>query len=121
VENRWSGVKGGPIDMDDAIRTERLTKYYGDRKVVDNLDLRVPRGSVYGLLGRNGAGKSTTLKMLTGMVRPDYGGIELLGDNAENLTPQMRGRIVYRIHRTTLRQTLLPSDNFAGLHLFLHL
>jgi ABC-2 type transport system ATP-binding protein len=81
--------------MDDAIRTERLTKYYGGRKVVDNLDLRVPHGCVYGLLGRNGAGKSTTLKMMTGMVRPDYGRIELLGENAEDLSPQMRARIAY--------------------------
>jgi ABC-type multidrug transport system ATPase subunit len=65
--------------MDEAIRTERLTKYYGGRKVVDHLDLRIPYGTVYGLLGRNGAGKSTTLKMLTGMVRPDYDGGEANG------------------------------------------
>jgi ABC-2 type transport system ATP-binding protein len=81
--------------MDDAIRTERLTKYYGSRKVVDHLELRIPRGTVYGLLGRNGAGKSTTLKMLTGMVRPDYGRIELLGDNVETLSPATRARIAY--------------------------
>jgi ABC-type multidrug transport system ATPase subunit len=65
--------------MEDAIRTWRLTKHYGGRKVVDSLDLAVPRGTVYGLLGRNGAGKSTTLKMLAGMVRPDFGRVELLG------------------------------------------
>jgi ABC-2 type transport system ATP-binding protein len=81
--------------MDDAIRTCRLTKYYGSRKVVDHLDLRVPRGSVYGLLGRNGAGKSTTLKMITGMVRPSYGRIELLGEDIESLSPRTRGRIAY--------------------------
>ena len=45
--------------MTDAIVTDRLTKHYGGRRVVDSLDLRVPEGSVYGLLGRNGAGKST--------------------------------------------------------------
>lgn len=81
--------------MDDAIRTYRLTKHYGGRKVVDNLDLRVPRGSVYGLLGRNGAGKSTTLKMITGMVRPDYGRAELLGIDVETLPPKTRARIAY--------------------------
>ena len=81
--------------MDDAIRTHRLTKFYGDRKVVDNLDLRVPRGSVYGLLGRNGAGKSTTLKMITGMVRPDFGCVQLLGQDLEALTPQARAHIAY--------------------------
>jgi ABC-2 type transport system ATP-binding protein len=81
--------------MEDAIRTDRLTKYYGRRKVVDGLDLRVPRGSVYGLLGRNGAGKSTTLKMLTGMVRPDSGRAELLGVGVETLSPRTRARIAY--------------------------
>jgi ABC-2 type transport system ATP-binding protein len=88
-------MKGGLHVMDDAIRTTRLTKYYGGRKVVDHLDLRIPRGTVYGLLGRNGAGKSTTLKMLTGMVRPDYGRIELLGEDLEALTPATRARIAY--------------------------
>jgi ABC-2 type transport system ATP-binding protein len=81
--------------MDDAIRTWRLTKHYGGRRVVDHLDLRVPRGTVYGLLGRNGAGKSTTLKMITGMVRPDHGRIELLGEDADTLLPATRARIAY--------------------------
>jgi ABC-2 type transport system ATP-binding protein len=81
--------------MDDAIRTHRLTRYYGGRMVVDNLDLCVPRGTVYGLLGRNGAGKSTTLKMITGMVRPDYGRVELLGEDLETLSPRTRARIAY--------------------------
>jgi ABC-2 type transport system ATP-binding protein len=81
--------------MEDAIRTHRLTKHYGGRKVVDNLDLHVPRGSVYGLLGRNGAGKSTTLKMITGMVRPDHGRVELLGEDGDTLSPEKRSRIAY--------------------------
>jgi ABC-2 type transport system ATP-binding protein len=81
--------------MDDAIRTHRLTKYYGGRRVVDHLDLHIPQGCVYGLLGRNGAGKSTTLKMLTGMVRPDYGRIELFGEDLDSLSPATRGRIAY--------------------------
>ncbi len=51
--------------------TERLTKYYGPRCVVNRLDLRVPAGCVYGFLGRNGAGKTTTIKMLLGMVQPE--------------------------------------------------
>jgi ABC-2 type transport system ATP-binding protein len=81
--------------MDDAIRTYRLTKYYGGRKVVDTLELRVPRGTVYGLLGRNGAGKSTTLKMLAGLVQPDHGRVELLGTDVAALPPAIRARIAY--------------------------
>jgi ABC-2 type transport system ATP-binding protein len=81
--------------MDDAINTHRLTKYYGKQKVVDSLNLNVPRGTVYGLLGRNGAGKSTTLKMLAGMVRPDSGSAELLGENVECLSNATRARVAY--------------------------
>ena len=65
--------------MTHAIVTERLTKYYGSRCVVNCLNLHVPAGTVYGFLGRNGAGKSTTIKMLLGMAQPNYGKVELLG------------------------------------------
>lgn len=81
--------------MTDAIVTERLTKYYESRCVVDGLDLRVPAGSVYGFLGRNGAGKSTTIKMLLGMVQPSCGRVELLGHALADLPPPARGRIAY--------------------------
>lgn len=78
-----------------AIQTHRLTKHYGERRVVDSLTLNVEAGRVYGLLGRNGAGKSTAIKMLTGMVRPDYGGAQLLGEQVEQLRPETRARICY--------------------------
>jgi energy-coupling factor transporter ATP-binding protein EcfA2 len=81
--------------MPDVIITRRLTKYYGPKCVVDSLNLRVPQGCVYGFLGRNGAGKSTTIKMLLGMARPNYGQAELFGENADQLRPETRARIAY--------------------------
>ena len=81
--------------MPDAIVTERLTKHYGNQRVVDSLDLRVPQGSVYGLLGRNGAGKSTVIKMLLGMVQPDSGRAQLLGEDAAALSNATRSRVAY--------------------------
>ncbi|WP_425616393.1 ABC transporter ATP-binding protein [Anatilimnocola sp. NA78] len=81
--------------MADAISTAGLTKYYGRKCVVNSLNLRIPTGSVYGLLGRNGSGKSTTLKMLLGFVRPDRGTARLLGEDASQLTPATRARIAY--------------------------
>ncbi len=81
--------------MSNAIVTERLTKYYGRQRVVDDLSLRVPYGTVYGLLGRNGAGKSTTIKMLLGLVHPDRGRSELLGEDTAALCPATRARIAY--------------------------
>lgn len=81
--------------MTDAIVTERITKHYHGRRVVDSLSLRVPTGSVYGLLGRNGAGKSTAIKILMGMVRADSGSATLLGENIENVSSATRQRIAY--------------------------
>lgn len=81
--------------MSDAITTSGLTKYYGRRPVVNALDLRVPAGSVYGLLGRNGSGKSTTLKMLLGFVRPDRGTAHLLGQDVATLAPATRAKVAY--------------------------
>lgn len=81
--------------MTDAISTTGLTKYYGRRPVVNSLNLRVPAGSVYGLLGRNGSGKSTTLKMLLGFLRPDRGAARLLGQDVATLPPETRAKIAY--------------------------
>jgi ABC-2 type transport system ATP-binding protein len=64
-----------------AVVTTGLTKMFGDRKVVDNLDLAIPSGSVCGFVGPNGAGKTTTIRMLLGLIRPTSGeGRILRGD-----------------------------------------
>lgn len=79
----------------DAIVIEHVSKAYGPKWVVRDLNLNVPTGCVYGFLGRNGAGKSTTIKMLTGMASPDAGRISLLGQLVSELTPATRARIAY--------------------------
>lgn len=81
--------------MTNAVETNKLTKHYGNNRVVDSLNLKVATGSVYALLGRNGAGKSTTIKMITGMVRPDSGHVRLLGERADELSPATRAHICY--------------------------
>jgi ABC-2 type transport system ATP-binding protein len=62
-----------------AIQTDKLEKVYSQLRAVDELSLNVPRGAIYGFLGRNGAGKTSTLKMLLGLVRPTAGGATVLG------------------------------------------
>lgn len=62
-----------------AITTEKLTRSYGELRAVDKVSLRVRRGEIYAFLGLNGAGKTTTIRMLLGMVKPNSGSIELLG------------------------------------------
>jgi ABC-2 type transport system ATP-binding protein len=63
----------------DAIRVTGLTKHYGKTVAVDNIAFAVPRGATVGLLGGNGAGKSTTIAMLLGLLVPSGGRIEVLG------------------------------------------
>lgn len=65
----------------NAIETVGLTKAFGEKHAVDALDLTVKRGEIYGFVGRNGAGKSTVMKMLAGLVLPTSGEIALLGEH----------------------------------------
>ena len=81
--------------MANAIVTDRLTKYFGGRRVVNGLNLRVREGSVYALLGRNGAGKSTTIRMLLGLLKPDFGSAELLGEDVARLSSATREQIAW--------------------------
>jgi len=64
---------------DLAVRTRGLTKRFGSQTVVDAIDLEVPDGAVYGFLGPNGSGKTTTIRMLLGLVAPSAGEVELFG------------------------------------------
>ena len=77
--------------MSDIVTTHQLSKRYGDRQVVHDVDLRIPEGVVYGFLGPNGAGKSTTMKMLLSLIRPSSGSIRILG---EPMTRENRHRLL---------------------------
>jgi ABC-2 type transport system ATP-binding protein len=65
--------------MDYVIETQGLTKRFGDVLAVDSVDLRVRRGEIYGFLGLNGAGKTTAIRALLGMIRPSAGSVRVLG------------------------------------------
>ncbi len=65
---------------DAAIETSGLTKLFGHQRAVDALDLSVPRGSVFGFLGPNGSGKTTTIRLLLGLAAASSGGIRMLGE-----------------------------------------
>jgi ABC-2 type transport system ATP-binding protein len=73
-----------PTPPEHVIETELLTKKYGDVIAVDQLSLRVPRGGVFGFLGPNGSGKTTTMGMLLGLVHPTSGDARIFGDPARH-------------------------------------
>src|SRR5579862_4450819 len=69
--------------MDTAIKTEQLTKRYGDFAALDSLDLEVKKGEILGYLGPNGAGKTTTLRLLLGLIKATEGRAEIFGIDAQ--------------------------------------
>jgi ABC-2 type transport system ATP-binding protein len=78
-----------------AIETQSLGRRYGSRWVVRGLDLRVPRGAIYGFLGLNGAGKSTTIRMLLGLIRPHAGAAHVVGLNTQRDEVAIKRRVGY--------------------------
>lgn len=80
---------------DYAIETRDLTKYFGSKCVVNHLNLHVPRGSIFGFLGRNGSGKTTTLRMILGLLSPTWGTSTILGHDSQSLPPEVRAQIGY--------------------------
>jgi len=90
---------------DLAIETAALTRHFGDVHAVDDLSLRVPRGSVYAFLGPNGAGKTTTIRLLLGLTRPDRGDIRLFG---APLTRPNRRAVLRRIGAMVEAPSLYP-------------
>ncbi len=76
--------------MVDALRTEGLVKRYGRRRVVDGVSLSVREGEIYGFLGPNGSGKTTTIRMVLGLIAPTAGRAELLGRDIAEWGPKSR-------------------------------
>lgn len=102
-----------------AVETTALTKIYGDKAAVKQLDLRVREGEIYGFIGRNGAGKSTTLKMICGIAWPTEGEIRLFGKPVSD--PVVRRRLGVLIESAgvyphmTARQNVVMKAMCMGL------
>jgi len=80
---------------DNVIEVENLVKYFDGRCVLDGINLKVPRGCIYGLLGRNAAGKTTIIRILLGLEPATRGRTLLLGVKSNGLSPKVKGRIGY--------------------------
>ena len=91
---RWDHPAGHAFVM-DAIRTEGLTKRYGSTLALDDLDLTVGEGEVYGFLGPNGSGKTTTIRLLLGLHRPTPGTASVFGLDAWRDPVAVHRRLAY--------------------------
>ncbi len=121
----WSGPQTAPgpgtrvHEHDPVVRVRGLLKRYGDRTVVDGVDLDVRRGEVFALLGPNGAGKTTTVEILEGVRRRDGGDVAVLGEDPARAGRAWRDRVGVVGQSTgagnalTVRETL---DHFVGYH-----
>jgi lipopolysaccharide export system ATP-binding protein len=99
------------------LRTEALVKYFGEKKVVDNISLEVERGEIVGLLGPNGAGKTTTFYMMVGLYHPDSGAVYLDGQNITEYPMYLRARmgITYLPQETSIFRKLTVEENILAI------
>ena len=98
------------IDNDYVIETRALSKRYGRKLALDNLDLRIPRGRIHAIVGANGAGKSTLFRILMGFMPPTTGEARILGKDSQQLTPQDRSRIGFVNEEHTLANWMRVSQ-----------
>ncbi len=97
--------------MPVAIKAEGLSRKFGDFVAVDNVDLSVPAASIYGFLGPNGCGKSTTIRMLCGLLSLSTGRAEVLGLDVAKKAEQLRTRIGYMTQKFSLYEDLSAKEN----------
>lgn len=93
------------------IETRGLTKYFGDYCAVNNLDLSIRRGAIYGFLGPNGCGKSTTMRLLTGLLTPCAGEVRVLGNELPQQAEALRRKIGYMTQKFSLYDNLSVLEN----------
>lgn len=96
--------------MDVLVQTHNLTKRYRQHKVVNNVNLTVKKGEIYGLIGRNGAGKTTVLRLISGLAKPTEGDICLFGQNAHG-TNYVQNRVGILIENPGIYPNMSAKEN----------
>ncbi len=97
--------------METAISTEDLTRRFGDVLAVDGLTLHVPRGIIFGFLGPNGSGKTTTIRLLLGLLEPTAGRAEVLGYDTQAQADRIRERTGALLEHAGLYERLSAYEN----------
>ncbi len=98
---------------DFAIHANNVVKKFGDFTAIDDINLRVPKGTIYGFLGLNGCGKSTTIRVLTGLLTPTSGSVKVLGLDIPKQSEQLRIKIGYMTQKFSLYDDLTVEENLT--------
>ncbi|BCK17314.1 putative ABC transporter ATP-binding protein YbhF [Vibrio cholerae] len=96
---------------DYAIHAENVVKQFGHFTAIENINLKVERGSIYGFLGPNGCGKSTTIRVLTGLLQPTAGQVNVLGLSIPKQSELLRLKIGYMTQKFSLYDNLTVQEN----------
>ena len=99
------------MNEDRVIDVRGLTKRFGDKTVVDHFDIAVPRGVIYGFLGPNGSGKTTTIRMLCGLLTPDAGEGQCLGFDVRKQARAIKAQVGYMTQKFSLYEDLTIGEN----------
>lgn len=94
-----------------AIQATNISKKFGNFSAIKGIDLNIPRGCIYGFLGPNGCGKSTTLRVLTGLLKPTSGQVKVLGLEIPRQAEQLRLKIGYMTQKFSLYDDLTVMEN----------
>ncbi|MGA3164298.1 MAG: ABC transporter ATP-binding protein [Verrucomicrobiota bacterium] len=96
---------------DLVIDVQGITKRFGSRTVVNNIPMQVRRGEIYGFLGPNGSGKTTFLRILCGLLKPDAGSGQCLGFDFRRESPEIKKRVGYMTQRFSFYEDLTIEEN----------
>jgi ABC-2 type transport system ATP-binding protein len=100
-----------PRQRELAIDVRGLTKRFGDKTVVDDFSMQVPKGAIYGFLGPNGSGKTTTIRMICGLLTPDEGSGTVLGHDIRTDSELVKRKVGYMTQRFSLYEDLSIAEN----------
>lgn len=92
------------------LQTKALTKQYGHQKAVDNVDIHIKKGAIYGFIGRNGAGKTTCMRMIGGLAKPTSGEISMFGYAGKDLS-KVRSRVGCLIEAPGVYPNMTAKEN----------